>query len=476
VQLSLQGGTPGQRALAQQAYADLVASYPPTVNIPITLTVTWAADPSPDYHHEYAVTTGGTTIVLRQDLGPDDVDLFYDIFFHEVGHVVTFELMKVHPDLDDQLSEIFRTDLFFARDANASGGTWQRSANEAAAETFKDTWSPRRKWDNRTNFRLQSQEEFDAFVALYLSFGGGTGGNAPNAERDELLRSAVTVEWDFSLDAEYLAAGGPDWSQVTDGSQPRHAATFEKFPDYGFDPPEVPQYKFGNWSPPEPGAVLFPYGPTPFYETREWVHRGGIRAQVRVEWSLPNLPDGSPNSVSTLVMDGGPPTVQPVGSVVLQPPPDVQPTGVGVIWSLWLPTTVGTAEPPPGYNLPPVYNDPFADKRAIKLTLGDTEIPDAGQAISLSDKRYDQMRHMREFSFESYNGPGFYSPVTTRLPPQVGGPQNLHLISLGARARSIGRIFDAVYTAPPWPYLTGQVMLALAAPGMRRRLTPVVGS
>lgn len=139
--------------------------------------VEWVTEPqapSLKLHNVYAYTQNGlarndggesgtrSLMQLRPDIcGTADIRLSYDVVHHELGHAVIGNLVDaLGPEIETRLLAVFRgADGRQPTEADweVHGGSWGQSVLEAACETFKDVFSAKRRWDNRTIWKLQRE-------------------------------------------------------------------------------------------------------------------------------------------------------------------------------------------------------------------------------------------------------------------------------------------------------------------------------
>lgn len=154
-----------QRVVDESAYRDLWDS------INVQVEVEWTPNPGSHLHNEFAYTTNGLArtdgsstgsrsfIALRDDIARDVADdlIAYDVIHHELGHVVVGFLLSIYPALQNTMLSVLagkdgKTPTL--DDWDVTDGVWGASALEATAEVFKDVFSARRRWDNRTVWKL----------------------------------------------------------------------------------------------------------------------------------------------------------------------------------------------------------------------------------------------------------------------------------------------------------------------------------
>jgi hypothetical protein len=140
-----------------------------------TVKVQVVSDPDPELHNEFAVTElVGDQIVVsvkaRPWPAPYDSDAFYkETLTHEFAHVAMLLLEQARGT--EWLVETL-CDIFGAPTSAWEAGPWAARVKESAAETFKDVMFPGRRFDNRTQRRLQ-EDRFQDFLGVFVdaSFG-----------------------------------------------------------------------------------------------------------------------------------------------------------------------------------------------------------------------------------------------------------------------------------------------------------------
>lgn len=177
--VSFTGGTAQQRQWVQDAIS--------TCNFPfdglsVSVEFTWGTPPVAN-HSAFACTVsnggGSYTVTLRPDLDDPNRDPLYngksfyeETVVHELGHVAQMALADSSAQ-HDSFCDMFGAPHTDWTISEATPQGWETAVVEAVAETFKDMWFPDRKFDNRTRWKLASNET-GAFAAMFPVTGAAT--------------------------------------------------------------------------------------------------------------------------------------------------------------------------------------------------------------------------------------------------------------------------------------------------------------